>query len=184
MPTPNDILNLSSGAQWLKADLHVHTPASVDMHENWKTATAADVVKIAIDKGLDAIAITDHNTAAWCDAVCDAAIGTDLTVFPGVEISTHQGHVLAIFDGSVNASQIEDLLIDVGIPRNDFGSLNVATAQGIVEVSSAIASVGGVAVAAHADSKRRLLGDDQRWCGTSTSLRCPKIVGYGNIGYY
>ena len=78
MPTPNDILSLPSGAQWLKADLHVHTPASADIAEEWKTATPADVVRIAIEKSLDIIAVTDHNTAAWCDDVRQAA-GRNIT---------------------------------------------------------------------------------------------------------
>ena len=69
MPTPNDILSLSPGAEWLKVDLHVHTPASSDMDDKWKTATAEDLVQIALEKKLDAIAITDHNTAKWCDSV-------------------------------------------------------------------------------------------------------------------
>ena len=92
MSAPNDILGLPGGAQWLKADIHVHTPASDDIAEKWKAATPADVVRIAIEKGLDIIAVTGHNTAAWCDDVCQAAEGTSLTVFPGVEISTPQGH--------------------------------------------------------------------------------------------
>ena len=157
MPTPTDIWNLPSGAQWLKVDLHVHTPASVDMDEKWNTATAADVVSTALDKGLDAIAITDHNTAEWCDAVRQAANGTALTVFPGVEISTPQGHILAIFDNDVEAAGIEDLLVKVGIPRNQFGSLEAATEDGIVDVSASIGKAGGVAIAAHADSNHGFL---------------------------
>ena len=154
MPTPSEILELPSGAQWLKADLHVHTPASSDMDEKWNNSTPKDLVDIAINKGLDIIAITDHNTAAWCDDVREAAARTSLTVFPGVEISTHQGHILAIFGNDVAASRIEDLLVTVGISRDDFGSLDVATTQGIVEVSDEIAKVGGVAIAAHADGSR------------------------------
>ena len=157
MPSPDDILNLSSGAQWLKADLHVHTPASSDMDEKWKNATAVDLVRIAIDKELDVIAITDHNTAVWCDDVRTAANGTRLTVFPGVEISTHQGHILAIFDSTVAADRIEDLLVTVGISRSRFGSLDVATTQGMTEVSAAIADAGAVAIAAHVDGKRGFL---------------------------
>ena len=157
MPTPNDILDLPSGAQWLKVDLHVHTPKSSDMDEGWKSATSADVVSIALDNGLDAIAITDHNTAAWCDAVRQAANGTALTVFPGVEISTPQGHVLAIFDCDAEASEIEDLLVKVGIPREQFGSLGAATESGVVDVSASIAKAGGIAIAAHADGKRGFL---------------------------
>ena len=157
MSTSNDILSLPSGAHWLKADLHVHTPASSDIAEEWKSATPADVVRIAIEKGLDIIAVTDHNTAAWCDDVRQAAEGTSLTVFPGVEISTPQGHLLAIFDSTVSSSHIEDLLISLDISRDQFGSLHVATEEGIVDASASIAKVGGVAIAAHADRERGFL---------------------------
>ena len=157
MPTFDDIQNLSSGARWLKADLHVHTPASLDMDEKWNTATAEDAVRIAIEKGLDLIGITDHNTAEWCDSMRQAAKGTALTVFPGVEISTPQGHLLALFDSNVPASVIEDLLVTVGIPRDQFGSLEAATENGIVDVSTAITRAGGVAIAAHADASRGFL---------------------------
>ena len=157
MPTPSEILELQSGAQWLKADLHIHTPASSDMDEKWSKSTAADLVAIAIEKGLDLIGITDHNTAAWCDDVRDAASGTSLTVLPGVEISTHQGHLLALFECDVAASRIEDLLVTVGISRDDFGRLDVATTQGIVEVADKVAKAGGVAIAAHVDASRGFL---------------------------
>lgn len=154
MSTPSEILKLPSGAQWLKADLHTHTPASADMDEKWSNSTAEDLVAIAIEKELDIIAITDHNTAAWCDDVRKAASGTILTVLPGVEISTHQGHILALFDCDVPASRIEDLLVTVGISRDDFGRLDVATTEGIVEVADEIAKAGGLAIAAHIDASR------------------------------
>ena len=157
MSTPNEILSLPSGAEWLKADLHVHTPASLDISEAWKTSTPDDVVRIAIEKGLDAIGITDHNTAAWCDLVTQAAEESSVTVFPGVELSTPEGHLLALFDSTVSSAHIEDLLIAIGIPRDKFGSLDVATKDGIVGVSAAIAKAGGVAVAAHADGERGFL---------------------------
>ena len=157
MPTPNEILNLSVGAQWLKVDLHVHTPASSDMDDKWKTATAEDLVQIALEKELDAIAITDHNTALWCNPVRQAANRSALTVFPGVEISTPQGHILAIFDTDVDASRIEDLLVKASIPREQFGSLEAATKLDIVAVSGLISEAGGVAIAAHADGERGFL---------------------------
>lgn len=154
MSTPSEILEMQSGAQWLKADLHIHTPASEDMDEKWSNSTAEDLVAIAIEKGLDVIPITDHNTAAWCDDVRAAASRTSLTVLPGVEISTPQGHILALFDCDVPASKIEDLLVSVEISRDDFGRLDVATTQGIVEVADEIAKAGGVAIAAHIDASR------------------------------
>ena len=114
MPSLDDILKLPCGAIWLKADLHVHTPASADFHDE---ISPDDIVHTALEKGLNLIAITDHNTAAWCDRVVEAGRGTDLTVFPGVEISTHQGHMLAIFETDTPSTRIEDLLIKLGIPR-------------------------------------------------------------------
>ena len=83
--------------------------------------------------------------------------GTLLTVFPGVEISTPQGHLLAIFDTTVTASHIEDLLIGLNISRDQFGSLHVATEKGIVGASEFIEKAGGVAIAAHADRERGFL---------------------------
>ena len=157
MPSVAELLESPSGAQWLKVDLHVHTPASSDIAEKWLGATPDDLVRIAIQKGVDVIGITDHNSADWCDGVRMAAENTTLTVFPGVEISTRQGHILALFDTMVPSAQIEDLLVRVGIAREDFGSLHVATAGGIQEVSAEIAKAGGVAIAAHADGNRGFL---------------------------
>ena len=96
--TLNNVLNLPNGAQLLKADLHIHTPASNDFEGDRENTTAQDIVETAIEKGLDVIAITDHNTVGWCDKVRAAAKGTALVVFPGVEVSTKEGHILAIFD--------------------------------------------------------------------------------------
>ncbi len=157
MPSTNEVLNLPNGANWLKADLHVHTPASPDVSEEYKSATPDDIVAAALQKGLDAIAITDHNTAEWCDAMVQAAEGTPLTVFPGVEISTPQGHLLALFDNQVPSSDIEDLLISVGIDRSDFGSTEAATSKGIAGVSDAIAQHEGIAVAAHVNGDKGFL---------------------------
>jgi histidinol phosphatase-like PHP family hydrolase len=66
MPSLDDVLKMPCGAVWLKADLHVHTPASADCHD---TVTPEDIVRIALEKGLNLIAITDHNTASWCDGI-------------------------------------------------------------------------------------------------------------------
>jgi predicted metal-dependent phosphoesterase TrpH len=79
----------TNGARFLAADLHTHTPASRDVQEKiYGAKTPAEVVSAALTAGLDAIAVTNHNTSAWCDKVAEAAAGTSLIVLPGVEIST------------------------------------------------------------------------------------------------
>jgi hypothetical protein len=63
-------------------DLHVHTNASDGLHK------PEEVVAMALQLGLETIAITDHDTLGGVAATMQAAAGTGLRVIPGVEIST------------------------------------------------------------------------------------------------
>lgn len=157
MTTLQQLLVLSDGAHWLKADLHVHTPASRDIADKWKSASPRDVLKQAEEQSLDIIAITDHNTNAWCEKILAAAVDSPLTVFPGVEISTPQGHLLAIFDTTTDPDIIGDLLVRLGITRQSFGSLDVVTETTFLESCQEITRSGGVAIAAHIDGNKGLL---------------------------
>lgn len=70
-----------------KADLHVHTAASLDGLSSLEELTAA-----AKEAGLDAVAITDHNL---CTPVPQRLNG--VLLIPGCEVSTRQGHVTGLF---------------------------------------------------------------------------------------
>lgn len=65
----------------MSVDLHVHTTASDG------TVTPAGVVHQAIDIGLSAVAITDHDTLDGIEEARRAATGTGLEVIPGTELS-------------------------------------------------------------------------------------------------
>ena len=109
--------NELAGLRWRKLDLHVHTPASLD-YTGRKDITPEEFITTAIAKGLDGIAVTDHNSAAWVDQILAAAKGTRLVVFPGVVISATGGegiHRVAIFDCSASAKTVESLLAKVQI---------------------------------------------------------------------
>lgn len=71
-------------------DLQVHTDASP-----CSRAAPADVVEAALEAGLDGLAITNHNTLAGYKEV-NALAPAGLTVIPGVEVTTTQGHLLAL----------------------------------------------------------------------------------------
>lgn len=66
----------------LKADLHIHTTASDGV------MTPAQVVRLAKEAGLAAIAITDHDTVAGVQEAIRAGAEWGVIVVPGVEIST------------------------------------------------------------------------------------------------
>ena len=78
------VFRMTGPAHWSAVDLHVHTPGSQDAHDA-DYGTPADIVAAAVAAGIDAIAVTDHNTAAWCDAVADAAADANLIVLPGTK---------------------------------------------------------------------------------------------------
>ena len=77
------------------ADLHVHTTFSDGMF------TPEKVVETALQKGLKAIAITDHDCIDGIAPALKAARGKDLEVIPGIELSAAAGdseiHILGYF---------------------------------------------------------------------------------------
>lgn len=150
----DELLELPKGSVLRRVDLHVHSPASGDMDNEWQDSTPDDLVEMALGAGLDAIAITDHNTAAWCDRVREAANGTGLAVFPGVELSTSEGHLLAIFDIGKPQAEIEEFLVNVGIRKRDFGKTDKNADGRIDEVARRIQEEGGLAIAAHVEREK------------------------------
>ena len=78
-------------AQKLSVDLHVHTSRSKDSR-----ASPESVVSKAITLGLDAIAVTDHNTVQGSLDAEKAASGTSLLVIPGQEVETGQGEIVVL----------------------------------------------------------------------------------------
>lgn len=145
-------------ARFWAVDLHVHTPASrdVDVH-TYGASDARQIVDAAIAAGLHAIAVTDHNTAGWCDAMAEAARDMALVVLPGVELSTAEGHLLAIWEEGTPAQFIEDVLVELGVLRADHGDLHKALRTGFADTAKVIATRGGLAIAAHADREKGLL---------------------------
>ncbi|MEG6511440.1 PHP domain-containing protein [Desulforamulus ruminis] len=67
----------------LKADLHIHTTASDG------SDTPAEVVQKALEAGLRAIAISDHDTLSGVKLAQQAAEGHGLEVLSGVEVNTY-----------------------------------------------------------------------------------------------
>jgi len=77
------------------ADLHIHSIYSDG------TLTPAEIVQEAALAGLEAIAITDHDSVSGVKAAIQAGSEEGIEVIPGVELSTmhegHEIHIIALF---------------------------------------------------------------------------------------
>ncbi len=100
-----------------RIDLHVHTTASDG------TCRPAEVVRLAKEIGLSAIAITDHDTVAGYAEAAEAGKELGLEVVPGIEISTRYlgpVHILGYYldTASPVLNEVTDWLVHDRDKRN------------------------------------------------------------------
>ena len=167
-----------SKMQWYKMDLHLHSPASADWQE--PGVSYLDLLHTAEMRGLDIIAITDHNTVAGCAALqADIEqldllerlgriqpdekrkldeyrrIGNKILVLPGFEFTATLGfHILAVFPPETSIRRLEHLLLELNVPASmlDEGATEVGATADVLTAYRLIDEAGGLVIAAHANS--------------------------------
>lgn len=153
-----------------RTDLHIHTClspcADIEM-------TPSAIVKTAVEKAIDIIAITDHNSAENIISTQKAAVNKNTTVLAGMEItSSEEAHILALFDDIEGIQKLQDIVYrnlqsgennenlfgeQIVVNENDevldFNKklLIGATSLSAQEIVKTIHSLGGIAVASHVD---------------------------------
>ena len=73
------------------ADIHMHSIYSYD-----GTASVTDILKRAVQIGLDVIAITDHDEINGSLKAMELAYKYGVEVIPGIEVTTAEGDLLAL----------------------------------------------------------------------------------------
>lgn len=130
------------------------------------------IVEEALLKGLDIIAISDHNSSENVGYVMKAALGKPLAIIPGIEVTTREEvHVLALFDDLDRLSRLQEYIYDQleGLNNEEvFGIQPIVTEEGEVEgfnerlligatkvsledLVERIHALGGLAISAHID---------------------------------
>jgi hypothetical protein len=78
------------------------------------------IVEKALQHGLDVIGISDHNSSENVPAVMKAAQDRNLTVLPGMEVtSKEEVHILAVFDSVDRALQLQEIVYEHLHGEND-----------------------------------------------------------------
>lgn len=174
------------GASWWKVDFHAHSPASFDFGTE-EGGTGADKptfkewLQAYMDSGVDAIVITDHNSAEGIEQARNALkemrpmegprLASDppspyreMALFTGVEITVATGiHLLGVFDVDTHPNVITKVLTLAGYGGR-YGYSREAASKSISQVAKIIHENGGLAIPAHADDKAGVLSQ------TSTGL--------------
>lgn len=151
-------------------DLHIHSALSPcgdnDMTPN-------NIVNMSIIKGLDVIAVSDHNSIKNLYSVLDVAKNTDLIVIPAMEVETSENvHMLTLFRDIKSAEYvykfIYDSLPDINNEKDIFGEQLIlnsndeivgceekllvnSTSIDISDLVNFVKSVNGITIPAHID---------------------------------
>lgn len=185
-----------NGKRWIRADLHIHTPASEDYAD--PSSSYLDILQEAERRELELIAFTDHNTVAgyeqmrreieFLNTLAQANRLTPeeetrlaeynrllarITVLPGFEFTTHYGaHVLGLFSPTRPVSLIEATLLQLGIPDEHLkrGMCSIPNTRHVTEAYEIIARNGGIVIAAHANGPSGVITETLRM-GTSGQSR-------------
>jgi hypothetical protein len=160
-------------------DLHIHTPASADFQQ--PEAQPIDLLYRAEARGLDIIAITDHNTIAGYRRMQEeiqqlqflehskrllpeeqARLGEyrrlmdRILVLPGIEFTATFGfHIIGVFPPEKPVREIEHLLLDLHVPVDQLdrgSSETIGATSDVLTAYRLIDSAGGLVIAAHANS--------------------------------
>jgi PHP family Zn ribbon phosphoesterase len=152
------------------ADLHLHTVLSACAETEMLPEL---IVERARGLSLNIIAVTDHNSAENTAAVLNAAVGTGITVLPGMELQTREEvHMVCLFDTLEQVGlwqdQVYARLPDLKNDEDVFGTQVVLDAEGKVtgknerllltstsfsveEAVRGVRELGGLCIPAHVD---------------------------------
>ncbi|RJL34448.1 PHP domain-containing protein [Bailinhaonella thermotolerans] len=90
---PRRDLPAPGGLRWLAGDLHTHT-----VHSDGRL-TVPELARLAASRGLDYLAVTDHNTVSHHPHLPAAASRYGVALIPGQELTTDFGHANVLGPG-------------------------------------------------------------------------------------
>jgi hypothetical protein len=164
--------------QWYNADLHLHTPASLDYQQS--ELTYMEILQRAEAKDIQLLAFADHNTVSGYRRLREEIdqlvmlenlnrilpaekiklaeyhrLTEKILILPGFEITATFGfHIIGLFSPDKPVREIEHLLLNLNIPSEliDEGSATVGATSDVLTVYRMIKQAGGITIAAHSNS--------------------------------
>ncbi len=132
----------------LSYDLHIHSCLSPCASDDMTPYNIAGMAKI---KGLDLIAVTDHNSCKNCPSVLHHAKQLGIIAIPGMEITTaEEVHVLCLFPTLEFAMRFDEYVHAklLNIPNDEciFGKQQILDFEDVVVENESISLVGATQI--------------------------------------
>lgn len=181
-------------------DLHIHSCLSPCGDDDM---TPANIAGMAAVKGLDVIALTDHNSCKNCPAAMHHGAAYGVTVIPGMELTTEEEvHVICLFPSIEDALAFDALVYEKIIPvpnREDiFGRQQIMNAKDEVtgkvehllinatsisfdEVFPLVKSFHGIAYPAHVDKSSTSLISNLGFVPPESTFTCAEFHDFKNL---
>ncbi len=151
-------------------DLHIHSILSPCGDEDM---TPNNIVNMALIKGLDIIAITDHNSCKNIPAIMEVAKKLGIMAIPGMEVQTKEEvHIICLFKSLEAAMKFDEIvyncLPDIPNSENVFGKQLIMNSEDMIigkeeklllsscalsvnDVFILVRGLGGICIPAHVD---------------------------------
>lgn len=140
------------GLRWYKCDFHLHTMTS-SCYQNKDNDTVNDWITEVKNKGLNCIAVTDHNDYREIDEIKKLGEENNIVVFPGVELScdTSKIHILVLFDIDCDGNTVQEFLNQLKIFKSNLGDSGHTADGDIFHACETAQSMGALVIPAHID---------------------------------
>ena len=181
-------------------DLHIHSCLSPCGDDDM---TPANIVGMAAVKGLDVIALTDHNSCRNCPAAMYHGEKYGVTVIPGMELTTQEEvHVICLFPTLDDALRFDALIYEKLLPfpnREDiFGKQQIkderdevtgtvknllinATSISFDDVFPLVGSFQGIAYPAHVDKASTSLLSNLGFVPPGSTFTCAEFYDFKDL---
>ena len=181
-------------------DLHIHSCLSPCGDDDM---TPANIAGMAAVKGLNVIALTDHNSCRNCPAAMYHGEKHGVTVIPGMELTTREEvHVICLFPTLKDALAFDAFVYKKLMPipnREDiFGKQQImdqedrvigtvenllinATSISFDDVFPLAASYGGIAYPAHVDKSSNSLLSNLGFIPPGSCFACAEFYDFKNL---
>ena len=137
-------------------DLRIHSPPSLGYLGIEGIDTAPALVRLAKVKGLDVIAVTDFYSGHYIDRIMAAAIGSEVTVIPGVVIrccvaGCDDVTLSCLFPQTSTTAKIEEFLTALKIPESARGNRQYLVRTPFENILQLIEAFDGIALPSRMD---------------------------------